>query len=50
MRLRKLVDTSKTIELVDGVDGSIKKVGENVILCSPKNLGVAGDINLNSQD
>lgn len=36
--------------VVYGVDGSIKKVGENVILCSPKNLGVAGDINLNSQD
>lgn len=36
--------------VVYGVDGSIKKVGENVILCSPKNLQVAGDINLNSQD
>lgn len=34
--------------VVYGVDGSIKKVGENVILCSPKNLQVAGDINLNS--
>ena len=36
--------------VVYGVDGSIKKVGENVILCSPKNLGVSGEINLNSQD
>lgn len=36
--------------VVYGVDGSIKKVGENVILCSPKNLQVAGDINLNSKD
>ncbi len=36
--------------VVYGVDGSIKKVGENVILCSPKNLQVAGDINLYSQD
>lgn len=36
--------------VVYGVDGSIKKVGENVILCSPKNLQVAGNINLNSQD
>ena len=36
--------------VVYGVDGSIKKVGENVILCSPKNLQVAGDINLNSQN
>lgn len=34
--------------VVYGVDGSIKKVGENVILCSPKNLQVGGDINLNS--
>ena len=33
--------------VVYGVDGSIKKVGENVILCSPKNLQVSGDINLN---
>jgi len=34
--------------VVYGVDGSIKKIGDNVILCSPKNLQVAGDINLNS--
>ena len=34
--------------VVYGVDGSIKKIGENVILGSPKNLQVAGDINLNS--
>lgn len=33
--------------VVYGVDGSIKKIGENVILCSPKNLQVGGDINLN---
>lgn len=31
--------------VVYGVDGSIKKIGENVILCSPKNLQVSGDIN-----
>ena len=35
--------------VVYGVDGSIKKIGENVILCSPKNLQVAGNINLNNQ-
>ena len=35
--------------VVYGVDGSIKKVGENVILCSPKNLQVGGDINLNRE-
>lgn len=32
--------------VVYGVDGSTKKIGENVILCSPKNLQVGGDINL----
>ena len=36
--------------VVYGVDGSIKKVGENVILCSPKNLQVGGDINLSQQE
>lgn len=33
--------------VVYGVDGSIKKIGDNVILCSPKNLQVGGDIKLN---
>jgi len=36
--------------VVYGVDGSIKKVGDNVILCSPRNLQVGGDINLNSEE
>jgi cell division inhibitor SepF len=36
--------------VVYGVDGSIKKVGENVILCSPKNLLVGGDIDLSSDE
>ena len=36
--------------VVFGVDGSIKKVGENVILCSPKNLQVGGDINLGVEE
>ncbi|MBQ6560330.1 MAG: cell division protein SepF [Erysipelotrichaceae bacterium] len=36
--------------VVYGVDGSIKKVGENVILCSPKNLLVGGDIHLNASE
>ena len=36
--------------VVFGVDGSIKKVGENVILCSPKNLLVGGDIHLNASE
>lgn len=34
--------------VIFGVDGSIKKIGENVILCSPKNLQVGGSIDLNS--
>ena len=34
--------------VVYGVDGSIKKIGDNVILCSPKNLQVGGSISLNS--
>ena len=36
--------------VIYGVDGSIKKIGENVILCSPKNLQVGGDINLNGEE
>ena len=36
--------------VVYGVDGSIKKIGDNVILCSPKNLQVAGNISLDSSN
>ncbi len=36
--------------VVFGVDGAIKKIGENVILCSPKNLQVGGDINLGVEE
>ena len=36
--------------VVYGVDGSIKRIGENVILCSPKNLQVGGDINLSDEE
>jgi len=32
--------------VVYGLDGSIKKIGEDVVLCSPKNLQVGGDISL----
>jgi len=35
--------------VVYGVDGSIKRIGENVILCSPKNLQVGGTINLSAE-
>ncbi|MBQ0036937.1 MAG: cell division protein SepF [Firmicutes bacterium] len=34
--------------VIFGVDGSIKKIGDNVILCSPKNLQVGGNIDLSS--
>ncbi|MBR2578158.1 MAG: cell division protein SepF [Erysipelotrichaceae bacterium] len=30
--------------VIYGVDGTIKKIDDNVILCSPKNLQVAGNI------
>lgn len=30
-----------------GVDGSFKKIGDDVFLCSPRNLQVSGSINLN---
>lgn len=30
------------------LDGVISKVGENVILCTPKEMSVAGDISLNN--
>ena len=36
--------------VIYGVDGSIKKIGENVILCSPKNLQVGGEINLGIEE
>ena len=33
--------------VVFGLDGTVKKIGDNVILCSPRNLLVGGEINLN---
>ena len=34
--------------VVYGVDGTIKKIGDTVYLCSPKNLQVGGNIDVNS--
>lgn len=34
--------------VIYGVDGSIRKIADNTILCSPKNLQVGGDINLSN--
>lgn len=36
--------------IIFGVDGQIKKIGENVILCSPKKLQVGGEIDLSSNE
>lgn len=36
--------------VVFGLGGTIKKIGENVILCSPRSLQVGGDIDLNTRD
>ena len=44
----------RTIDFLTGVivalDGSIQKIGHNVILCAPKNVGVDGQINLDNDD
>ena len=44
----------RTIDFLTGVvfalDGKIQKVGQNVILCSPSQIGVQGSINLGSPD
>ena len=44
----------RTIDFLTGVvvalDGSIQKIGHNFILCTPKNVGVDGEINLDSEE
>ena len=44
----------RTIDFLTGVvvalDGSIQKIGHNVLLCTPKNVGVDGEINLDSEE
>jgi len=44
----------RTIDFLTGVvfalDGVIQKIGHNVILCTPKNVGVNGEISLDSDD
>ena len=44
----------RTIDFLTGgvvaLDGSIQKIGHNVILCTPKNVGVDGEINLDSEE
>lgn len=36
--------------VIYGVDGSIKKIGENVILCAPCTMPVGGEITLSSDE
>ena len=36
--------------VIYGVDGSIKKIGENVILCAPRTMPVGGEITLSSDE
>jgi cell division inhibitor SepF len=44
----------RTIDFLTGVvfalDGKIQKIGQNVILCSPAEIGVTGTINLGDPD
>lgn len=44
----------RTIDFLTGVvfalDGTIQKVGHNVILCAPRSIGVDGAISLDSDD
>lgn len=44
----------RTIDFLTGVvfalDGTIQKIGHNVILCAPKNVAVDGEIKLDSED
>ena len=44
----------RTLDFLTGVvyalDGSIQKIGHNVILCAPKNVAVDGEIKLDSDD
>lgn len=44
----------RTIDFLTGVvfalDGKIQKIGQNVILCSPEEIGVSGSISLGNPD
>ncbi|MBS3987880.1 MAG: cell division protein SepF [Erysipelothrix sp.] len=46
--------SQRTIDFITGVifalDGTIQKIGYNVVLCTPKNMGVAGAIRLNESE
>ncbi|QIK69907.1 cell division protein SepF [Erysipelothrix sp. HDW6C] len=44
----------RTIDFLTGVvfalDGTIQKIGHNVILCTPRTIGVQGEISMNLED
>lgn len=44
----------RTIDFLTGVifalDGTIQKIGPNIILCAPKSMGVGGKINVDGDD
>lgn len=44
----------RTIDFLTGVvfalDGSIQKIGHNVILCTPRTIGVQGEISLGNEE
>jgi cell division inhibitor SepF len=46
--------SQRTIDFISGVifalDGTIQKIGHNVILCTPKTMGVAGAIRLSDSE
>ena len=46
MTLRKEQLTSSGV--IFALDGSIQKIGPNIILCAPKSIGVGGSINLDA--
>lgn len=35
---------------VFALDGTISRIGDNVVLCTPKDMGVAGDISLQKEE
>ena len=44
----------RTIDFLTGVvfalDGTIQKIGHNVILCTPKSIGISGEISFDLED
>ena len=44
------VDVPMGMEGVFALDGKIQKIGQNVILCSPAEIGVQGSISLGNPD